>query len=345
MREHMLEAIRLAAVEHPHPNPKVGALVLDAAGQVVGRGSHAGPGTPHAEELALAQAGDRARGGTVVVTLEPCSHWGRTAPCTEAVIASGVTRVVAGVGDPDQRVSGRGFEFLRNQGVEIVTGVAAEEVYALDPGYFHHRTTGRPLITVKMAATLDGQSAAADGTSKWITGPAAREDAHRLRAASDAVVVGAGTIIADDPRLTVRLADYEGPQPRPVVVAGRNPIPPGAAVFGRDPIVYSAVPLDLPAEVVVMPGPDGVDLESMVADLGKRDVLDVLCEGGATLAGALLRGGMARRLVVYLAGSLGGGVGRPMLEGVFSSMDQMTPVDITGLSRLGPDLRVEAEVR
>lgn len=341
----MLEAIRLAAAEHPHPNPRVGALVLDVAGRVVGRGAHAGPGTPHAERLALAEAGDRARGGTVVVTLEPCAHLGRTPPCTDAVIASGVVRVVAGVGDPDQRVAGRGFELLRERGIEIVAGVAAEEVYALDPGYFHHRATGRPLITVKMAATLDGQSAASDGTSKWVTGTAAREDAHRLRAASDAVMVGSGTVIVDDPRLTVRLPGYEGPQPRPVVVAGRSPIPPAAAVFGRDPIVYSALPLDVPAEVVVMPGLDGVDLDSMVADLGKREFLDVLCEGGATLAGAILRGGLAKRLVVYLAGALAVGMGRPMLDGVFASMDQLTPVEITDVVRLGPDLRVDAEVR
>ena len=340
----MLEAIRLAAGEHPHPNPRVGAVVLDPTGGVVGRGAHAGPGRPHAEAIALAEAGERAHGGTLVVTLEPCAHTGRTGACTEVVITSGIARVVAGVGDPDHRVAGRGFQRLRNQGLEVVTGVAAEEVYSLDPGYFHHRRTGRPRVTVKMAATLDGQSAAADGTSKWITGTAAREDAHRLRAASDAVIVGSGTVMADDPRLTVRLAGYEGRQPRPVVVIGRSPVSPEAAVFGRDPIVYSAVPVDLPAEVVVMPGTDGVDLDSVIADLGKREIVDLLCEGGATLAGALLRAGLANRIVFYLAGSLALGVGHPVVAGIFRSVDGLRPVEITRIDRLGPDLRVEAEV-
>lgn len=341
----MLEAIRLAAAEHPHPNPRVGAVVLDSDGRVVGRGAHSRPGSPHAEAIALNEAGDRARGGTLVVTLEPCSHTGRTPPCTEDVIASGVIRVVVGVGDPDPRVAGSGFQRLREHGLEVVTDIASEEAFALDPGYFHHRRTGRPLVTIKMAATLDGQSAAADGTSKWITGTAAREDAHRLRATSDAVMVGAGTLLADDPRLTVRLAGYEGRQPRPVVVAGRNPIPADALVFGRDPIVYSPVPLDVPAEVVVMPGIDGVDLESMVADLGKREIVDLLCEGGATLAGSMLRAGLVNRMVLYLAGSLALGVGRPVIDGVFKSIDGLMSVEITGVDRLGPDLRIEAEVR
>ena len=345
MRDHMLEAIRLAAEEHPHPNPKVGAIVLDPDGAVVGRGAHLGPGSPHAEVIALSVAGDRARGGTLVVTLEPCSHEGRTPPCTQAVIESGVARVVVGVGDPDQRVAGGGLRRLREAGVAVETGIAAEEAYGLDPGYFHHRRTGRPLVTVKMAATLDGQSAAADGTSRWITGPEAREDAHRLRASSDAVMVGAGTLISDDPRLTVRLEGYAGVQPRPVVVAGHNPIPPGALVFGREPIVYSPVPLDLPGEVVVLPGPEGVDVSSMIADLGKREIVDLLCEGGPRLVGSMLRSGMVSRIVLYLAGSLAMGVGRPMIDGVFAGIDGLRPVEITGVVRLGPDLRVDAEVR
>jgi len=166
-----------------------------------------------------------------------------------------------------------------------------------------------------------------------------------LRASSDAVMVGAGTLISDDPRLTVRLEGYAGVQPRPVVVAGHNPIPPGALVFGREPIVYSPVPLDLPGEVVVLPGPEGVDVSSMIADLGKREIVDLLCEGGPRLVGSMLRSGMVSRIVLYLAGSLAMGVGRPMIDGVFAGIDGLRPVEITGVVRLGPDLRVDAEVR
>ena len=344
LRDHLLEAIRLAAVEHPHPNPRVGALVLDPAGVVVGRGAHVAAGGDHAEIVALNEAGERARGGTMVVTLEPCSHVGRTQPCTEAIIRAGIARVVVGVGDPDERVSGSGIARLRGAGLEVVTDAAPAEAHALDPGYFHHRRTGKPLVTLKMAATLDGQSGAADGSSRWITGPEAREDVHRLRARADAVMVGAGTVLADDPRLTVRLPDHAGRQPRPVIVAGTSPLPRGAAIFSRDPVVYAPAPLDVPGEVVVVPGDGGVDLPSAIADLGKRGVIDLVCEGGPRLASALLRGGLVDRLVLYLAGSLAMGVGRPVLDGVFASIDAARRVEIISVARLGSDLRIDGEV-
>jgi len=340
----MLEAIRLAAAEHPHPNPRVGAIVLDAGGAVVGRGAHVAAGKDHAEVVALSEAGDHARDGTMVVTLEPCSHLGRTPPCTEAILGAGIARVFVGAGDPDERVSGSGIAGLRAAGVDVVTDVASEEVRALDPGYFHHRRTGRPLVTLKMAATLDGQSGAADGSSRWITGPEAREDVHRLRSRSDAVMVGAGTVRSDDPRLTVRLEGHDGRQPRPVVVAGTGPLPRGAAIFAREPLVYAPAPVEVAGEVVVAPGVGGVDLASVIADLGKRDVLDLLCEGGPRLASSLLRAGLVDRLVVYLAGSVAMGVGRPMLDGVFSSVDEARRLTMTSVTRLGSDLRVEAEV-
>jgi diaminohydroxyphosphoribosylaminopyrimidine deaminase/5-amino-6-(5-phosphoribosylamino)uracil reductase len=340
----MLEAIRLASAEHPHPNPRVGALVLDRSGEVVGRGAHVAAGEDHAEFIALAEAGGRAVGGSLIVTLEPCSHHGRTPPCTEAILRSGIRSVIVGAGDPDERVSGAGISRLRETGLEVVTDFAPAEVHRLDPGYFHHRRTGRPLVTLKMASTLDGQSAAADGSSRWITGVEAREDAHRLRAASDAIVVGAGTVLADDPRLTVRLEGHSGRQPRPVVVAGSGPLRRSAAVFSREPIVYTPAPVDLPGEVLVVPGRDGVDLAAMIADLGKRDVVDLLCEGGPTLAGGLLRAGLVDRLTVYLAGSLAIGVGRPVLGGVFATIEDLRRVNITAVRRLGPDVRIDAEV-
>ena len=343
-RRHMEEAVALADVLHPHPNPRVGAVVLDTDGAVVGRGAHAGPGTPHAEVLALDEAGSRARGGTVVVTLEPCDHDGRTPPCTSALLDAKVGRVVVGVVDPDERVSGRGIARLRDAGVEIEVGIASEIVEELDPGYLHHRRTGRPLVTVKVASTLDGQVAAADGSSQWITSVAAREDGHRLRARSDAVMVGAGTALADDPRLTVRLPGHEGPQPRPVLVAGRRPIPPSLTLFGRDPLVYAAEPVDLPGEVVVVPGPDGVDLPSVIDDLGKRGIVDVLVEGGPTLVGSLFRSGSVDRIVVYLAASVAGGVGRPAVDGVFETIGAEVPVEIRGVELVGGDVRVDAVV-
>ncbi|MDX1690645.1 MAG: bifunctional diaminohydroxyphosphoribosylaminopyrimidine deaminase/5-amino-6-(5-phosphoribosylamino)uracil reductase RibD [Acidimicrobiia bacterium] len=342
-RNLVLEAIGLTADTHPHPNPRVGCLVV-ADGAIVGHGVHLRPGEPHAEILALAEAGEAARGATLVVTLEPCDHTGRTPPCTDAIVNAGVERVVVGIGDPDERVSGRGIERLRRAGIEVVTDVAPQAAEAADPGYFHHRRTGRPLVTVKLAMTLDGQVAAADGTSQWITSEAARRDVHGLRARSDAVMVGAGTLLADDPRLTVRLEGRSHRQPRPIVVAGRRPLPPERALWSRDPLVYTPEPRDLPGEVVVCGDGERVDLPGMIGDLGKRGIVDLLVEGGAGLAGALWRAGSVDRLVTYVGGVVGGGVGLPAFGGVFTTIRDATSVEITGVTRLGPDVRIDAEV-
>ncbi|MFH1329257.1 MAG: bifunctional diaminohydroxyphosphoribosylaminopyrimidine deaminase/5-amino-6-(5-phosphoribosylamino)uracil reductase RibD [Actinomycetota bacterium] len=341
----MSEAISLAVPTRPHPNPRVGAVVLDASGEVVGRGAHAGPGQPHAEIMALAEAGERAAGGTLVVTLEPCDHAGRTLPCTAAILAAGVARVLVGVADPDSRVAGRGLARLRVAGLEVRCGIAGAAAEALDPGYFHHRRTGRPRVTLKAALTLDGQAAAADGTSRWITSPEARADGHRLRAEADAVLVGAGTLVADDPLLTVRLPGYEGPQPRPVVVAGRRSLPPGARLWELRPVVLAPVAFDGPGEVVVVPGPDGVDLAAGLTALGKRGLLDLLVEGGPTLAGALLRAGLVDRGVFYLAARLAGGLGVPALAGRFATLAVAREIAIVSAGTVGPDLRVEFVVK
>ena len=341
MERRMREAIDLATGTTSHPNPRVGALVLDTAGEVVGRGVHEGPGFPHAEVVALAEAGERAKGGTLVVTLEPCDHAGRTPPCTDAILSAGVAGVVIGGLDPDDRVSGSGAERLRAAGLKVATDVAGEAVEALDPGYFHQRRTGRPRVTLKTALTLDGQTAAADGSSRWITSPEARRDGHLLRAASDAVMVGAGTIRADDPALTVRLPGYLGPQPRAVIVAGKRPLPPGAQVWERAPLVFTPDAVDIPAEVVALPGASSVDLAAVMQELGKRSVVDLLVEGGATLAGSLLRAGLIDRGVFYLAGKLAGGVGLPAMGGSFVGVDAARPITIASVDRVGPDLRVE----
>lgn len=340
----MTQAASLARHTHPHPNPKVGALVLDAGGALVGRGWHLGPGAAHAEIVALAEAGDKARGGTVVVTLEPCNHTGRTPPCTEALLAAGVVRVVVGAVDPDQRVEGTGIRRLRQAGLEVVAEVGPME--NVDPPYFHHRRTGRAHVTLKLAATLDGQIAAADGTSQWITGTEARMNAHLLRASSDAVMVGGGTVIADNPRLDVRLPDHDGFQPRPVIVAGRRPIPENAQIFGRDPLVVSTAPRSTPGELLQVPsGGDGLpDLRATLELLGERGLLAVLVEGGPVLARRLWVENLIDRGVFYFGGMVAGGRGHSAFEGTWSSLGEARPVKIEAVARLGDDLRIDFTV-
>ncbi len=277
----------------------------------------------------------------MVVTLEPCTHTGRTPPCVDAIVAAGITRVVVGALDPDPRVSGGGVRHLRDAGIAVVEHVLARECEDLDPAYFHHRRTGRPLLTLKTASTLDGQTAAADGTSQWITGPAARTDVHRLRAEADAVVVGAGTLRADDPRLTVRLDGYRGPQPVPVVVAGSGPLPERARLWERDPIVVATERREHGRTIVVPPGPDGLpDLDAAVRALAVEGLLDLLIEGGPTLAGALWRRGLIGRGVTYLAAKMAGGEGRGIFGGSFSTLGEARPIRIRDVRHVGDDLRV-----
>jgi diaminohydroxyphosphoribosylaminopyrimidine deaminase/5-amino-6-(5-phosphoribosylamino)uracil reductase len=340
----MAQAVALGARHHPHPNPRVGAVIVGAGGEVVGTGGHVSAGTPHAEIIALAQAGARARGGTVAVTLEPCAHRGRTQPCASALIDAGVKRVVIGVIDPDERVAGRGAAALREAGIDVSV-IGGEDLEEIDPGYFHHRRTGRPRVTLKLAMTLDGQVGAADGTSQWITSPESRSDAHRLRSESDAVMVGAGTVLADDPRLTVRLPGFDREQPKVVVVGGTRPLPRTARVFAGEPIVYSPRPIDIPGEVVIFPSDgDRVHLPSMIADLGKRGIVDLLVEGGPRLAGALMGEGLVDRVVFYYGGAIAGGTGKPAFEGSFPSIGSQVPVNVSAVAQIGRDIRVEGEV-
>ncbi len=340
----MEQAIDLLAGTFPHPNPRVAALVVDRHGRIVGEGVHVAAGGDHAEVAALAAAGKKASGGTVVVTLEPCNHHGRTPPCTDALIEAGVARVVVGATDPDARVAGRGADRLREAGIDVETGVLSAEVEAADPGYFHHRRTGRPLVTLKLAGTLDGQVAASDDTSQWITSEEARRDAHALRAASDAVMVGAGTLRTDDPRLDVRLSDHDGRQPRPIVVAGREPVPPTAEVYSRSPLMYAPQRFSPPpgVELEVMWHPMGVDIEAMMKDLGERGILDLLVEGGPTLARSLLQAGFVDRVVVYAAAKLAGGAGRAMFAGDWRTLADAVELDILSVRRIGPDVRIDA---
>ena len=314
------------------PNPGVGAVVVppgppESAGSAPWFvGATAPPGGPHAEVSALRSAGAAAQGATLYVTLEPCSHHGLTPPCTEAIVAAGVRRVVVALPDPDTHVDGSGIAGLRSAGLEVEVGVGEEEVGEQLAPYLKHRRTGRPWVALKLAATLDGGTAAPDGSSRWITGDEARADAHRLRARSDAVVVGAGTVRADDPRLTVRLPPgdpwFRGPDEQPLrVVLGS--VPAGAAV---------APALELGGE----PG-------EVLDELGRRGVLRVLVEGGATVAHAFHHAGLVDRYVLYLAPALfGGGDARPLFNGPGApSIDGLWRGRLHSVTSLGGDLRVE----
>jgi diaminohydroxyphosphoribosylaminopyrimidine deaminase / 5-amino-6-(5-phosphoribosylamino)uracil reductase len=340
----MGRALALAEREQPHPNPRVGAVIVGEHGDIVGEAAHVRAGEPHAEALALAAAGDRARGATIYVTLEPCSHQGRTPPCSRALIDAGIARVVVGAGDPDPRVSGSGIAQLREAGVDVITGALAGEVERIDPGYFHHRRTGKPLVTLKLATTLDGQIAAADRTSRWITGEEARRDGHLLRSESDVIIVGAGTVIDDDPSLDVRIDGYRGRHPRPVVIGGSRRLPSAARLLGRDPIVYVPRYSGIVDDEVVVPLGDQVDLEAVISDLGARGYVTALVEGGARLAASVIREGHVDRLVLYLAGKLGLGTGVPVFSGVFSTLADAVEVDVEAFTRMGNDLKIEAKV-
>jgi diaminohydroxyphosphoribosylaminopyrimidine deaminase/5-amino-6-(5-phosphoribosylamino)uracil reductase len=323
----------------------VGAVVLNPEGNEVSAAFHEGPGTPHAEVLALRAAGSAAAGSTVVTTLEPCSHHGLTPPCTDALIAAAVARVIVGATDPDARVAGTGIAQLQAAGVDVIAGVVEDEVIAADPGYFHHRRTGRPRFRVKLAATLDGQIAASDGTSQWITSEAAREDAHRLRAAADAVVVGAGTLRADDPLLNVRLDSFTGRQPQPVVIAGDGRLPSARRLYKRNPIIYAPRPLEVGAgtEIVVAAGPDGVDLAAVAKDLADRGILEVLVDGGPTLATSFIRGALADEITLYFGARLAVGTGLPMLSGSFATLADAVGLEILEVAKHGTDIRVDAQ--
>ena len=327
---------------HTHPNPRVGSVVTDSSGEVIGEGWHRGPGTDHAEVVALREAGDAARGGTAYVTLEPCSHHGLTPPCADALIGAGVSTVVIGAGDPDPRVSGQGARRLLEAGIEVIAGVLEEEARGVDPAYFHHRETGMPLVTLKWAMTIDGSVAASDGTSQWITGEAALADAHRTRSMVDCVVVGAGTVREDDPRLDVRIDGYQGPQPRPVIIAGRTPLPDAARIWERDPLIVSTTKRDIPAgQLIEVTGSDHVpDPIATCRALGGQGLLHVLVEGGPTLARAWWHAGVVSDGLVYIGSKIGGGTGRSPMAGLFSTMGEAVDVEFGTVRGVGSDVLI-----
>ncbi|MDO8606125.1 MAG: bifunctional diaminohydroxyphosphoribosylaminopyrimidine deaminase/5-amino-6-(5-phosphoribosylamino)uracil reductase RibD [Phaeospirillum sp.] len=324
-RSHMRAALALArrGLGTVWPNPAVGCVIVKD-GRVVGRGWTQPGGRPHAETEALAMAGKAASGSTAYVTLEPCAHHGKTAPCAEALISAGIVRVVVAVQDPDARVAGKGVEMLMRAGVKVVEGVLEAEAAEINAGFFMRVTTGRPLVTLKLASTLDGRIATHSGESRWITGPAARTVAHMLRAENDVIMVGSGTALYDDPDLSCRLAGLAECSPVRVVVDGRlrlpltsrlvataNDIPTWVLTLeGCDRLRREAYE-EAGVDVVELPaGADGaIDLEMALEALAESGVTRVLVEGGAHLAAALLRAGLVDRLIWFRAPRLMGGDG------------------------------------
>ena len=359
----MAEALKLArkGLYSASPNPRVGC-VLVRDGQVIGRGWHMRTGAPHAEVNALNEAGDRSTGATAYVTLEPCSHRGLTPPCADALIDAGVARVVAGMRDPDPRVSGRGLARLCDAGIAVEVGLLETQCRALNRGFISRHERHRPWVTVKLAASLDGRTAMASGESQWITSVSARRDVQRLRARSDAVMTGIGTVLADDPSLNVRLSGPElgcsgqVRQPIRVVLDSKFKAPASAALFSvpGDILIYGVKPerervcgaVRGGAMQVSVPAAGGRPaLDAVLCDLATRGINEVLVEAGATLVGALIEAGLVDELILYLAPHLMGSEARGMVR--LAGLEHMA--DRIGLEwvdhrMVGQDLRLTARV-
>lgn len=349
----MARAIALARrVPFTSPNPRVGAVVV-AGDSIVGEGRHEGAGTPHAEAIAL--AGRYARDTTLYVNLEPCAHHGRTPPCVEAIVGAGVGRVVAAIEDPDPRVQGRGFAYLRENGVEVVTGVLADEARRVNAGFLKQKTTGRPLVSLKLALSLDGRMAAPDGSARWITGEKARARVHARRREVDAIVTGSGTVVADDPELTVRAVETSR-QPVRVVLDGRGRVPATAKVFTGpgEAIVVTTQECsheaqlawkEAGAEVVTISsrGSGGVDLSAALAAFGRRGWHEIYVEAGPTLAGALLRDDLVDRLELHYGPVLLGAGGPELGDLGVTSIGDARRFEVVSVERLGEDVVVELE--
>ncbi len=360
----MRRALRLAALgRHASPNPMVGCVLVNDAGQVVGEGWHPKAGEPHAEVLALREAGEWARGAAAFVTLEPCSHHGRTPPCADALLAAGVSRVVCAMADPDMRVAGSGFEKLRGGGVEVTVGLGEAGARALNAAYIKHRVTGLPWVVLKTAATLDGKIAAAGGDSKWITSAISRRAVHRqLRDRSDVILTGVGTVLADDPALTTRLTHKAGRNPWRVIVDSRLRTPLASQVVrlgqedGRtiiaatpdaDPVRREALEA-LGCRVLLCETHGGrVDLTDLMHRLGTRgDMVSVLVESGGQLAASLLSAKLVDRWLAFIAPKIVGGIEAPGPVGDLgiSRMADAREVQFRQARRCGPDIVIDARI-
>ncbi|HEX2738492.1 MAG TPA: bifunctional diaminohydroxyphosphoribosylaminopyrimidine deaminase/5-amino-6-(5-phosphoribosylamino)uracil reductase RibD [Acidimicrobiia bacterium] len=344
-----------SARRHSPPNPWVGCVIV-GDGAVVGEGATMPPGGPHAEIVALERAGSRARGATAFVTLEPCAHHGRTPPCADALVDAGLARVVIALEDPDPRVAGAGAARLRDHGIAVEIGAGADRARESLAPYLHHRRTGRAWCLVKTAMSLDGRIAAADGSSRWITGPEARADGHRLRAESQAVVVGAGTALADRPALTAR--DVQPPvdrHPVRVVLDARGRVPAEGPLFDTAVAPTLIITTEAaPSHVIdswraagakvetVAAGAGGVDLEAALALLGSHGVLQALVEGGAEVHGALLTAGLVDRVVAYVAPTVLGAGGLDAFGGHrIATLADAPRWQLRTVAQLGADIRLE----
>ncbi|MFA5678057.1 MAG: bifunctional diaminohydroxyphosphoribosylaminopyrimidine deaminase/5-amino-6-(5-phosphoribosylamino)uracil reductase RibD [Pseudomonas sp.] len=359
----MARAIQLAerGLYTTEPNPRVGC-VLARGSEIVGEGWHVRAGEGHAEVNALRQAGERARGATAYVTLEPCSHFGKTPPCADALVKAGVSRVVAAMQDPNPQVAGRGLQRLRDAGIEVLCGVLEAQARQLNPGFIKRMQHGLPLVRLKLAMSLDGRTAMASGESQWITGPQARADVQRLRARSGAVISGADSVLLDDSALTVRAAELglepalaeaaAAEQPLRVLVDGRLRVPLARRLFREaGPVLVACCDRQQRAadyqaqqvELLALPGSNGhVDLAKLLSALAERGCNEVLVESGAGLSGAFWRSGLVDELIVYMAPRLLGSHARPLLELPFESMAEAMDVQITDMRAVGNDWRITA---
>lgn len=356
---YMARALELArqGLYSTHPNPRVGCVIV-RDGQVVGEGWHVRAGEPHAEVHALRAAGDLARGATAYVTLEPCSHHGRTPPCADALVHAGVARVVAAMQDPNPEVAGRGLQRLAQAGIATHSGVLEAEARAINKGFLKRMEQGLPYVRVKLAMSLDGRTAMASGESQWITGPAARSAVQRLRAESSVVLTGADTVLADDARLTVRAAELglDAEQtalamsrpPLRVLIDGRLRVPLDAPFFKAGPaLVATCAAVEEQyangPECLIVPGPDGqVDLRRLLLELAARGVNEVLVEAGPRLAGAFAQQGLVDEYQIFIAGKFLGSSARPLLDWPLAQMSEAPLLKIIEMRAVGDDWRVTA---
>lgn len=352
---HMAHALQLAARGQysTPPNPAVGCVLLDASGAPVGEGWHRRAGEPHAEVHALEMAAGRARGGSAYVTLEPCSHHGRTPPCADALIAAGVRRVVAAMQDPNPRVAGQGLEQLRQAGIETVVGVLAPEAAELNRGFVARMTRGRPWVSVKLGSSVDGRTALADGSSQWITSAPARADVQRLRARASAILTGIGTALADDPALTVRDGSLalHGREPLRVVFDARGQLPAASklASDGRATLVFCAnspwpgvMPPALRIEPAALDAAGRIDIEAALQRLAELACNEVLVEAGPRLAGSFVASGLVDEIVFYVAPTLLGATAQPSfaLPQPLRTLAERARFSFRDVRMVGPDLRL-----
>lgn len=362
-RSDVQDALKLAlhSICCSNPNPRVGCVITSASGQILGQGHTQRAGGPHAEIMALQDAaskGNSVVGATAYVTLEPCSHHGRTGPCCDALVAAGIKKVIASIADPNPKVSGQGFARLRAAGIDVEVGPGATESRELNLGFFSRMVRKTPWVRMKVAASLDGKTALENGVSQWITSEPARADGHAWRARACAVLTGIGTVLEDNPRLDVRLVDSPR-QPHLVVVDSRLQTPLGAHLFiaGRAVYIYAAVPNDLKkaaleaqgATVIYLPGQqagtqDKVDLKAMLLDLAAREVNELHVEAGEKLNGSFIREGLVDEFLVYLAPKLLGR-GRDLASfGPLTSLTQAVALEFRSTEQVGLDLRILARV-